>query len=676
MATTFSTAVAGSLDDRTEYADGSQAAASITFIDAHDGDTGGVRFTGVTIPQGAMIHSAVLSVYISGTDYDNPDVIIRGDDTDSAAEFGGASFGISGRPPTTATVNWVAASATGAGYRYTADFASVVQEIVDRPGWSSGNAIAVVFEDNGGTNNLRFRAYDSGSPPSLIVSYTDGANGSATVSVASGSDDAGENSSGTMFTTSTSLNVNSTGSTYGLLLFRDIPIPTGATVASAFLRSYITSNAYDSPNMTIEVQDSVSPAAPSSTNYDISSRTTLTGSVTWNEANIGCGYYLNSPDFSSLVQSYIDQTGYTQNSSDMAVVLTSAGTGTLRWESADSSNPPPQLYIAWTSAGGETFSMTVSDLFETGDAPTRTAVFSGVVADSASLGDTGDRSSVMSRSIDDSLGLADLVNRSVVMRVTSVDGVVTGAVAAAAMMYQMSAAEVLDLSDTISRALSSGMTLIRGVSLGEQPPALRATMGASIDDAVAVIEALATAAVYRVALSESSNIGDATLSELMSDLSMVIQDAWMLSEASPMSRNTGVLLADILGLGDVTVSGATVSSLVSSGALLSGAPGVSQVFIHALDDALGIGDNSWVSATFSINLVESASVSDAMARVAVFAASVTDGFKSGDALYYILPGGIVRVVIAVNKPSAVVVASRATLVFDIAIPRSDITLRE
>jgi len=102
----------------------------------------GLRFTNITIPQGATINSATIEVYqryydVSGA----PTGQWQAWNTDNAGQFGGAT-----RPSTVPlTTAYVTHNpTTGEGWK-SASIGSVIQEIIDRPGWTSGNAINLVW---------------------------------------------------------------------------------------------------------------------------------------------------------------------------------------------------------------------------------------------------------------------------------------------------------------------------------------------------------------------------------------------------------------------------------------------------------------------------------------------------------------------------------------------------
>lgn len=107
------------------------------------------RFINVTIPQGATINSAKLIVTAGAT---RTGTVckgkIQGDDADDAAEVTDhTAFDAIIR--TTASVTWdpIPTMATN-DENDSPDIASVIQEIIDRPGWASGNAMTIILQDD------------------------------------------------------------------------------------------------------------------------------------------------------------------------------------------------------------------------------------------------------------------------------------------------------------------------------------------------------------------------------------------------------------------------------------------------------------------------------------------------------------------------------------------------
>ena len=141
-----------------------------------------LRFTNVTVPQGSTINSATLEVNIVGTSYDDPDVDVYLEDADNSAALSTSSNNISGRTKTTAKVTW-SSTGVGSGWKSPGDLAAVVQEVVDRGGWVSGNALTVLFDSLSSANNLRIRPYeyDTTLAAKLTIDYTASGGGGITM---------------------------------------------------------------------------------------------------------------------------------------------------------------------------------------------------------------------------------------------------------------------------------------------------------------------------------------------------------------------------------------------------------------------------------------------------------------------------------------------------------------
>ena len=112
-----------------------------------------LRWQSIDIAQGTTINSAKLSVYQTA-DTGTLSANIRGIDEDNTVTWA-SDDRPSQRTKTTATITANEASWNnwGVGNWIDIDITSVIQEIVDRAGWSANNALAVVIEDSSGTGN-------------------------------------------------------------------------------------------------------------------------------------------------------------------------------------------------------------------------------------------------------------------------------------------------------------------------------------------------------------------------------------------------------------------------------------------------------------------------------------------------------------------------------------------
>jgi RHS repeat-associated protein len=146
----------------------------------------GLRFTNLQIPQGATINSAQLEFWMPGDTWINVDVAIGAEATDNAVTFSSDNRP-SQRTLTQQQITHHSNTNWEAGKWYSLeDIASVVQEVVNRPGWQSGNSLAVVMKGIGRQWGRKFVTSYEGDPahaPRLIVQYTTDNSSAATQEV-------------------------------------------------------------------------------------------------------------------------------------------------------------------------------------------------------------------------------------------------------------------------------------------------------------------------------------------------------------------------------------------------------------------------------------------------------------------------------------------------------------
>ncbi|HAP63005.1 MAG TPA: hypothetical protein DCR93_27075, partial [Cytophagales bacterium] len=135
----------------------------------------GMVFRGHGIPDNATITNAYVQFTADETANDAGTLYIYGHDTDDSGGFSTSNGDISGRSKTSASVswnpsNWSSVGAAGSAQR-TPNLASVIQEIVNRGGYATGNDIGIIIT---GSGRRTAESYDgsSGSAPLLVVTYT------------------------------------------------------------------------------------------------------------------------------------------------------------------------------------------------------------------------------------------------------------------------------------------------------------------------------------------------------------------------------------------------------------------------------------------------------------------------------------------------------------------------
>jgi subtilisin family serine protease len=138
-------------------------------------DISALRFCAIRIPQGATIVGATLKICAASAKTVEVDGVLKGEAADNASAFTSGGWQTT-RPMTAASMGWkwTAAEPWVANVWYDSpDLGPVIQEIVDRPGWSSGDALVVFYTVNTlSSSNREFWAYDNNPNKAAKLSIT------------------------------------------------------------------------------------------------------------------------------------------------------------------------------------------------------------------------------------------------------------------------------------------------------------------------------------------------------------------------------------------------------------------------------------------------------------------------------------------------------------------------
>lgn len=168
-ATTVEQRITTSKDDAEEFSDGTMYLGSSDLELTHDASdqTVGMRWPGIAIPRGAIITAAYIQFSAKASQSVVTSLTIRGQAADNPPAFCSTARDISSRPRTGAAATWApvpwAAGEVGANQR-TPDLSALVQEIVNRPGWTSGNALAIIITGTGHRTAWACNGSASGAP--------------------------------------------------------------------------------------------------------------------------------------------------------------------------------------------------------------------------------------------------------------------------------------------------------------------------------------------------------------------------------------------------------------------------------------------------------------------------------------------------------------------------------
>src|SRR5262249_19819753 len=136
--------------------------------------TVGLRWTALDIPPHAIIKAAWIQFTSRDSRSEVTSLTIRGQAADNATTFNTNTNNISSRPRTTAQATWAPAAWTigqaGADQR-TPDLSALIDEIVSRPGWARGNALAIIVT---GTGHRVATSYEGShaAAPLLHIEYS------------------------------------------------------------------------------------------------------------------------------------------------------------------------------------------------------------------------------------------------------------------------------------------------------------------------------------------------------------------------------------------------------------------------------------------------------------------------------------------------------------------------
>jgi hypothetical protein len=136
----------------------------------------GLRFAELGIVSGSRIDAAFVQFQADETQSVPTSLTVQGQASDEAESFGPAAHDVSSRPRTLASVAWSpppwTAGAAGPSQR-TPNLASLIQEVVGRPGWTHRSSLALIFS---GSGHRTARSYESlpAAAPRLHVTLVPG----------------------------------------------------------------------------------------------------------------------------------------------------------------------------------------------------------------------------------------------------------------------------------------------------------------------------------------------------------------------------------------------------------------------------------------------------------------------------------------------------------------------
>ena len=300
-------------DDVEEDEDGDVGAGSSDLELIRDGSTDqhvGLRFNGVAVPNGATIACAFIDFEIDVQHTADADLDIYVHHTNNASGFsaGNNTYDVTGRigggDP---SVAWDNADGPAVNQILTTpDIGSLVQDIVNRGGWSSGNSMAFIINGSG-KREVESHNGEASAAPLLRIEYNTGTPVPANQKIG--------------------------------LRFSDVKIPQGSTITGAYI-DFTSINATNSDSMPANIYaEDVDNSAPFNTGLltdDVANRIankTANSPVNWNVPTWNPNTLYSTPDLKDIVQDIVDRTGWCGGNA-MSFLL-DASTGTRKAVSDD-----------------------------------------------------------------------------------------------------------------------------------------------------------------------------------------------------------------------------------------------------------------------------------------------------------------------------------------------------
>jgi hypothetical protein len=342
----------------------------------------GVRFNNLAIPQNATIASATLDFYSNNSQWLPLNLQLAAELTDDSVTFASTNKP-SQRPLSTARIQHITDLAWNANTWYPLDnVTSLVQEIVKRPGWQSGNSLSIIirgtatnawarkfatsFETNGSlaprlnityvaaggqpapsdtpvpasktptptyTPSPTFTPTNTPTPtytpsPTFTPSPLPAGNGSVSVQINAANDDVNEDGATLDMSNSSLWLGNASAPTASLLglRFNSIGIPQNATITAARLEFYSTNTQWISINLQIAGDAEDNSTAFSATNRP--SQQPLTAARVNHTSNSQwlANTWYPFDDMRAIIQEIVNRPGW-QSGNSMGLILRGTAAG-------------------------------------------------------------------------------------------------------------------------------------------------------------------------------------------------------------------------------------------------------------------------------------------------------------------------------------------------------------
>lgn len=321
----------------------------IDYLTSPDLDLGeklvGVRFRYVQIPVGAIINSAYIEFVADDplTQTSATPLTIRGENEDWSQVFTSERRDISGRHTTAAAVDWrIVSNWANGDVVQTPDVSAVVQEIIDREGWSMGNALTFIIN---GSGHRIVESHDGNSANAarLVVDFTPQPC-RVDVRVNQSSDDVEDGDEARLYDSNLRLCDRWVG-----LRFQNLQIPAGATITKAYLDLATGNGDNEKSEAKVRIYGHDIDNSPTFTNNERFRNRHRTGSnVRWRDISRWRNYgeKHRSPDLREVIQEIVGRGGWNPGQALTLLLREDKGQRPLLSYDGDAA-AAPLLHVEW-----------------------------------------------------------------------------------------------------------------------------------------------------------------------------------------------------------------------------------------------------------------------------------------------------------------------------------------
>jgi hypothetical protein len=169
--------ITSGINDVEEFANGTVVVNSsdlelVYDSDYHQNQIVGLRFTSITIPKNALISKAYIEFEVDEVTTSTTSLIVSIEASNNASVFSNSEHTVSSRSFSPVTASWSNVESWNVvnSKQKSADISSLIQSIVDRSGWTSGNALVLKISGSG-TRTAESVEGETAAAPLIHIEY-------------------------------------------------------------------------------------------------------------------------------------------------------------------------------------------------------------------------------------------------------------------------------------------------------------------------------------------------------------------------------------------------------------------------------------------------------------------------------------------------------------------------